>query len=317
MKKGLTVLVVLLFVCISCIYIFIPSNLAVSRVVPAKSTVGGSYRYLSDSEQWKKWWPYSDSLEKNTNHNYINGYHYGDDSFSLLKPLLNSVDVVIRHKGNSINSSIYLIPLSRDSVIYRWECKIPVSNNPFKRLQQYFSATELHENMETILKHFRDFAQEDENIYGLTIKPSSTTDTVLLATKHITTHYPTTSEIYELINKLKQYAQSQNAIQTGYPMLNINKLNSERFQIMTAIPVNKYIDGTDPIFPVRMVPGRFMVTETKGGVNAMNEALNQLHLYFEDHEKTAMAIPFSYLVTDRSQEPDSTKWVTRIFAPVY
>jgi hypothetical protein len=39
--------------------------------------------------------------------------------------------------------------------------------------------------------------------------------------------------------------------------------------------------------------------------------------YFADYKRVAMAIPFEYLVTDRETETDTTKWVTRIYAPVY
>src|SRR5678816_3697670 len=100
MKKGLIVLAILIAVFISCIYIFIPSDLAVSRIIPAKSTVGGSYRYLSQEQQWTKWWP--DSAQRSKKHDNMHGFSYGDDSFLLARPLLNSVEILIRHKNLSL-----------------------------------------------------------------------------------------------------------------------------------------------------------------------------------------------------------------------
>jgi hypothetical protein len=35
-----------------------------------------------------------------------------------------------------------------------------------------------------------------------------------------------------------------------------------------------------------------------------------------DYQQTAMAIPFESLVTDRSREPDTLKWITNIYVPV-
>ncbi|MBS1565351.1 MAG: hypothetical protein JST39_13240, partial [Bacteroidetes bacterium] len=73
----------------------------------------------------------------------------------------------------------------------------------------------------------------------------------------------------------------------------------------------------DNIFFRKMVPGAFMVTDVRGGDETVVYALSQMRLYFDDYKKTSMAIPFAALITDRQQEPDSSRWVTRIYAPVY
>jgi hypothetical protein len=39
--------------------------------------------------------------------------------------------------------------------------------------------------------------------------------------------------------------------------------------------------------------------------------------YFKDYNRVAMAIPFEYLITDRLKVPDTSKWVTKIYCPVY
>jgi hypothetical protein len=41
-----------------------------------------------------------------------------------------------------------------------------------------------------------------------------------------------------------------------------------------------------------------------------------MQLYFDDYDKTSMAITFQYLVTDRIKEADTAKWITEIYAPV-
>ncbi len=66
-----------------------------------------------------------------------------------------------------------------------------------------------------------------------------------------------------------------------------------------------------------MINGSFMVTEVQGGETKVQKSLEQLELYAADYKKTQMAIPFQYLVTDRIREPDSSKWITRIYLPVY
>jgi hypothetical protein len=36
----------------------------------------------------------------------------------------------------------------------------------------------------------------------------------------------------------------------------------------------------------------------------------------QDHQRVAPAIPFQSLVTDRTKQPDTSKWVTRLYWPI-
>ena len=35
-----------------------------------------------------------------------------------------------------------------------------------------------------------------------------------------------------------------------------------------------------------------------------------------DHSLSAPVIPFEYIITDRSKEPDTSKWITKICFPI-
>lgn len=60
-----------------------------------------------------------------------------------------------------------------------------------------------------------------------------------------------------------------------------------------------------------------MVCEIKGGEGAIHNAMTQMKYYFPEHHRTAMAIPFIYLITDRTVETDTTKWVSEMYSPVF
>ena len=66
-----------------------------------------------------------------------------------------------------------------------------------------------------------------------------------------------------------------------------------------------------------MVPGKILVAEVKGGAYTADEALRQLTMYMDDNHLVSPAIPFQSLVTERSKEPDTTKWITKIYFPVF
>jgi hypothetical protein len=99
-------------------------------------------------------------------------------------------------------------------------------------------------------------------------------------------------------------------------MLHITS-DSGYFETMVAIPVNKVVPPKDNFLFKRMVPGKILVTEVTGGRYTTAHALKQLENYLEDNELQSPAIPFESLVTDRSRQPDTSKWVTKIYYPVY
>ncbi len=66
------------------------------------------------------------------------------------------------------------------------------------------------------------------------------------------------------------------------------------------------------------MPGRgnILVTKVKGGTSIAAVAFEQIKKYADDYERHAPAIPFYSLITNRLKEPDTAKWVTKIYFPV-
>jgi hypothetical protein len=301
MKKWITGLFILLIVAIASIYIFIPSKLAVSAARMMNCTPNGTFRCLSEKTKWAQWFPSTVDT--------------GD--YVIKSSLVNTIHVTIHHDGDSINSIIYLFPYNVDSTGIQWKCEINTSNSPFNRIQRYQRAVAVKNDMDKILNSLRSFIEKPANVYGLPIVRTTFTDTILLATKTNTSVYPTTTEIYQQVNAIRTKITQQNATATGSPMVNITPLIPSGFEFMVAVPVNRVLPDSNPFFFRRMVPGAFMMAEVKGGPFAIKEALDKLQLYFYDYRKTAMAIPFETHITDRQAEPDSSKWITRIYAPVF
>jgi hypothetical protein len=230
---------------------------------------------------------------------------------------MNTIEVQISHKDISVNSTMHLLPVPGDSVAIQWKCSLESGANPLKRIQRYRQAIAIKNNMASVLNHFKAYAEKTENIYGIPITESTVKDTLFIATKTTTTNYPSVSDIYKLVSALKKYSGSKQAQQTGHPIVNITPLNPSGFQIMTALPVNKSIPGNDQFFKRYVPQGRFLVTQVKGGDSTIKQAHNQLQLYVQDYRRITMAIPFQQLITDRSAEPDTSKWVTGIYVPVF
>jgi hypothetical protein len=175
---------------------------------------------------------------------------------------------------------------------------------------------ELKEHFASIFSSLKTYLENPTNVYGYSITQTSTKDTMLVAARASSTGTPSMQQVYGLVNQLKEYAKQNGALQTGFPMLNVTPAGNNQFQFMVAVPVNKELPAKGNIFARRMVPGNFMMTETKGGPGTVDDAMKQLQQFTIDHQRTSMAIPFQVMVTDRIQEQDTSKWVTKIYYPV-
>jgi len=308
MKKWIAGIIVVAVMFFFITYFSIASTLTISNTVYCEVTFPGASRCIMNKAFWPKWWPDTAASQ--------NKYDYKGDAYRLTDTHISSAVITIGNNNDPIVSEMRVLELVYDSVAINWTLNIKTSLNPFKRISQYQQAVRLKANTLAILNHLKVFAENDKNIYGIPIELSSIEHIFILTTKSVYDHYPTTTEIYEKINFLKEFGNKQHLVQTYYPMMNVIKTNDTSYRLMVGLPVNKETFYRGDIHSVRMVQGNFMVTEVKGGYKTISNALDQIQLYFQDYEKTAMAIPFEYIVTNRLSEQDTTKWITKIYAPV-
>jgi len=278
------------------IYLLIPSPIIVSNSITFKTSSNGAYRTLINQDNWNRWSP---------------------QTFSVSKKLINTIELDFKNKNTAIPVSILLIPLSKDSVRISWKATFPEVANPVSKIKQYLQAVSTRNEMDETLKKFQTFVERNENIYGIHIQETSTSDTLLVATRFTSTTLPSSQLVYSNIDKLRAYTAAAGANISGPPMLNISTIDSTLFSCMVALPIDKIVDDNGPIFFVRMVPGRFLTTEVTGGPHTILFAHRMMDQYFKDFNRVFMAIPFEYLVTDRMKETDTTKWVTKVYGPVY
>ena len=297
------------------IYVFIPDKLFISKVISVKANRNAVFRNLSDRSTWHKWWP-PEHLKDTSLRIDDTVFNYKNVDYVVNPKIIDVINLSLKYKGNVISSFINILSLNNDSVAIEWKSELPTNLNPVKKINAYFTAKKIKHDMGDILTSLKDFLENQENIYGLTIKEEKVKDTLLIATKSVSNFYPATSTVYDLIKSLKDYISANGAIETNYPMLHIMQ-DSGVFKIMVAIPVNKRIPENNKFLFKRMVPGRILVTEVKGGRYTRYKALNQLEIYINDNSLSSPAIPFESLITDRSREPDTARWVTKIYYPIY
>jgi hypothetical protein len=314
MKKWLIATLILLFLLVASIYLFIPNIISVSQSISIKANKDGLYRNLFEEKNWGKWWPADTVWEKDGLHHFSS---YNDYVYRIDNKGISSFGISITGKNFKAVTSLILFSTRLDSVKLVWEARIPASYNPLKRLQVYLKSRKLSNDIKTILEKMQSFFSKTGNVYGFDIRNTSVVDTALISTFASSNDYPSTEFVYGLIDQLKKYITAQSAKETGFPMLNVSTADSINFLIKVAIPTDKELPSSGNIsYKWMRGGGNILVTEVKGGPSTIAKAFQQIENYVTDHEHKSPAIPFQSLITDRRLEPDTTKWITRIYYPV-
>lgn len=314
MKRIILAACILLVLFVVSVYLFIPSQIPVKSIVPVRCNSFGADRVLGDTGHWKRWWP---ETGRQADHEGINAWYFRGYRFRVKRRLLRSVEMVVGGNGKEVLGLLSVFPSIRDDSCYLlWGCSLEGGLNPIKRINQYQRAKELQSDMEVILGDLRSYLEKEDHVYGISINEESTKDNLLVESTRMAGRYPSTGDIYSLVKKLQGFILLHHGLVTGYPMVNIME-KGRKFELRVAIPTNQPVPEKDSITN-RTLPGnKFLEAEVKGGDATVNEALAQMNNYISDYHRTVMGIPFLSLETDRSAEPDSTKWMTRIYCPIF
>ncbi|NCD72306.1 GyrI-like domain-containing protein [Mucilaginibacter agri] len=299
MKRIALFAVLLLIIILTCVYLFLPSEIKVTRQMQVYTPEQAVFKYVIHPRQWYKWWPAAQT-----------------DFVPIKSTVTQVAGKLLVGKDTVINTLTY--DVRGDKSIYL-TCKVffYTGLNPVKRVTNYLLAKTTTGQLDDMLSRAKAFLESDKHVYGIHVEKKQLQDSLVLTTKRITKDSSTTAEIYGMISSLKDYAAKYEAKQTGNPIVNITRLDKDQYLTMVAIPVNKYLAATNDIYIKKMVYHSNMLSAVvKGGNNSVSNALGQLSNYMKDNIYTAPAIPFEEFITDRSAEPDSSKWVTRICYPV-
>jgi effector-binding domain-containing protein len=309
MNRWLSASCILLVLVIAAIYFFIPSQLKISLLVPAKCNVFGADRVLGDTGKWVRWWPEN-----------IKGrgvLEYKGVNYQAEKRLMRSVEINIDDKGRTMPGMLSVFPaVNIDSCYLQWQFGLRVSLNPLKRINQYLEAQHLKADIGIILDSFRTYLESMQNVYGLTMVEESRPGSLVEETAYVVREYPNTDTIYMEVSKLERLLAAHGSKRTGDPMVNITALADGRFKLRVALPTDKVIPNSGNVESREIPTDKFLHADVHGGEGAVRAAFGSMDNYMSDYGRTIMAIPFASLITDRRLERDSAKWVTRIYYPI-
>lgn len=305
MKKILTGIVLSVVFLLAAVYWFIPGKIKMEEKIIIGAALPAVSRELATDSNWNKWWPGKNAFTFNEQ-----GYKPRGNSFNVF-----AIDIY--HGADTTKSRVELILLNNDSIMIIWNAEKLTSNDPFKRFSAYRNTGSTEKNMKTLLEHMKSFMEKRENIYGFPIRKTKVIDSVLISTRRSFDHKPGVEEIDMMIQSLKKYIAENKAVEKNHPMLNVTMIDSNYYEVMTAIAVDKSIPNTKEFSAKFLLKGgNILEGVLQGGPHTIEKALIEFERYRSDHQHTSPAIPYQLLVTDRTKETDTTKWITKLYYPI-
>jgi len=310
MKKWIIGILVVAGLAIGSIYIFIPSTIVVSEVRHIQTFRTAVAKLLTNEEKMNDC--FKTVAIKNDS-----SFTYSGFNFTISQIIFNGNVIGISSGDLNVQSNLIPLERGRDSSSLYWVADIKASTNPFTRIKQYRVATKLKESMGALMDAMKTYLEHPSNMYGLEIKEIQLKDSVLISTRTAINTEPTITDVYQQVKKLQDYAAANNATATNSPMLHVQRKDSLHYEFMVGLPVSKRIPETNDI-RIKAMPynGNMLITDIKGGPGIIKNGLRLMDIYREDSKRTSPAIPFELMITNRASEPDTSKWLTRLYYPV-
>jgi len=311
MRKLLAAAAIAIVLSLILAIFFLPKQINTSVNATFLCSINSVNRYIVNDSNWVKWWP--GTFQKN---DHSIDYYYDEYKYSVLEQQYNAAVIRIQKEGLSIDTKMIFFPLKLDSVTTTWTYSVSTNSNPISKIYLFFIKQKINGQLKKIVNSMKSFLDNPDKVYGVKIHEEIVKDTILVTTNFSSLQYPTMAQVYKAIGDIKNYIALNHARETNFPMLHV-RIDSGLYKAQVAIPVNTTIPAT-ATFPIkRMVPGKILVTQVTGGDYTARDAIDEVNRYMTDYHMTSPAIPFESLVTDRMTEPDTTKWTTKIYYPVF
>ncbi|HEY1023850.1 MAG TPA: hypothetical protein VGE26_01695 [Sphingobacteriaceae bacterium] len=309
MKKLIWIVTAFLVAALGWLYLAVPNLLRISNSVTVEVPEAAVTRLLLFNGGWKSWWP-SEPAGNDV-------FSYGDVGFRVEKFTNSYVATAIKQGDLTVNGLLNFSAIDKNITVVRWQFDHALSLNPVWRIREYQKARNIERAMKAVLQHFQKFTGNKENIYGIGIEYSKVKDTVVAVISSTSREYPSTNAIYDLINSLLKHTQKMGIDKNGYPMVNVTRLENRQYSIMVAIPVKRKAQNFGNIRFKSLVPGNILIATVNGGKATVDHAMLEMSNYVRDMRHISPAIPFQKFISNRMTEPDTSKWITELYYPIF
>ena len=291
------------------ITLLLPKQKQFSDKLLVNCTPTAATRVMSDIKNWNMWWPgeiQQDSL-----------FLYNHEKIHIQTILLNGFYADIQLKDIPVFIDIQFLSAPKKQSEFSYSYTFYYSSNPLIKFLQLIKTGSVKSALDSLLIKIASNLADVKKVYGFEIVEERVPNAIHISTKKEFNHYPTTDDIYGLVDALNKYISENQSKAVNDPIYNIFTPDDKHYQLMVAIATDRPLPTNNTFLFKEMVRGKIIVGKSIGPNSTIDQCLKQVEYFVKDHGKSSPAIQFNRLITDRRKEKDSTKWITTINYPVF
>ncbi|MDI9337429.1 MAG: hypothetical protein QM539_03270 [Alphaproteobacteria bacterium] len=216
------------------------------------------------------------------------------------------------------NYKIKLIELNQDSMLLVISYTYPKTYSILSKIRNITQGNQLKKRQNIIKSILLNKYNSIFGLYGMTIINDSVKHYLYISSRKTFKFQPSTRDIYHLISTLETFIKKEGGNILSPPMVyNQNDYKNKQFFTMVAMATDIVIRNSPQFYLKTMVRGKLLKAKIVGGGFKVWEQQKQLDYFVKDNNLISPAIPFAMFLTNRMEQPDSNKWVTEIYYPIY
>jgi hypothetical protein len=299
MQKIIGFVSIILILSLAGVYVLIPNQLTIQGSQMVYQPTSSVIRAMTQTSKWSEWMPKEIILQPTNSLVATIQADLNEDG--ILVPVVFSIE---NAEGNN---SFIQFETSMDQI--GW--------SPIKRIQYYLFAKKIQGHLNQVLAAATAHYNYSKGVYGFDIVETKVKDSSYLAIDQTSTDTPSLVQIYQMVDQLTAYINTQKGKAIGDPMVNITRVDTKAIYLQVAIPLERDI-AVNGVFSIKkMVLGNLLSVKVQGDQVKVNAAFEATKQYITDKQKYSPAIPFVIYNTNRLLEKDPNRWISTINYPIY
>jgi len=259
----------------------------------------GLIRGMMQTSKWSEWMPKDIDLKATSN-------------------LVATIQTDLYHDGINVPVEFSIENGENKNSVIAFETSMDNRQwSPFARVQYFIFAKTIQNKLDKVLAAASNYYNYNKGVYGFDIIETKVKDSSYVAIDQTLTDTPSLVQIYQMVDQLTAFINTQKGKALGDPMVNITRVEENEIYIQVAIPLERDIPVNEIFSIKKMVLGNLLSVKVQGDQAKVNEAFEATNLYIIDKQKSSPAIPFVVYNTNRLLEKDSSRWISTINYPIY
>jgi hypothetical protein len=299
MRKITGSVLVILLLSLAAVYVFIPSEMSIKGSQMVYQPSSSVTRAMTQISKWPEWMPKEIVLKANST-------------------LVATIDAELSQDGIQVPVVFSIENGEGNNSFIRYETSMNnIGWSPIERIQYALFARKIKHQLDLVLAAATAHYNYNKGVYGFDIVETKVKDSSYVAIDQTLTDTPSLVQIYQMVDQLAAFINTQKGKAIGDPMVNITRVEAKEVYIQVAIPLERDIPVNGAFSIKKMVLGNLLSVKVQGDQAKVNEAFEATKQYITDKQKYSPAIPFIIYNTNRLLEKDSSRWISTISYPIY